>query len=313
MVAELLPKLKRLLQAECVVLESFGDKESFGDMDVLVQTGGVYNVQEMIDLIKEHLKPPLTDTFKNDNVFSFDHKELQIDLIFTEPDNMQIAFDFSKFNDCGNLCGKIAHKFSTKYGFDGLRFVYRTSEEKVLGEITLTKDIKKILEFIGLKHDVWTKGFDTDEQVFDFVISSKYFDADSFKLENLNSINRKRNAKRKMYHAFIEYCEKIKPVSNYTFNPDKTSYRDKIEQHFPGFNVELKKMEVEEAHRKALREKFNGDLVMAAFPELTGAALGAAMSNFKKSIIDFDEYLHHREAVFIMKDFSDYYKGETFL
>lgn len=306
LVDRLLPKLRELLQTECVVLEAFGLKESFGDMDVLVQTEGQYTVQEMIEIIKHHLKPPPTDTFKNDNVFSFDHEELQIDLIFTKPEDMQSSFNFAKFGDLGNLVGKLCHRFDTKYGFDGLRFVYRTSEERVLGEFLLTKETEKILNFVGLDYNRWKQGFQTAEEVFEFIISSKYFDADSFKLENLNAINRKRNKKRKMYGEFISYCEKTKPVSKFTFNPDKTVYREKIEQHFPGFFEQLKKLEKLEAHQKMLREKFNGELVMQQFPELKGPALGKALSEFKLKMSPFEEYVEANTPEKIMSDFKEF-------
>lgn len=306
LVAELLPKLRELLKTECVMLESFSSKESFGDMDVLVKTGGLYTTEEMIQKVKDLLNPPPTDTFKNDNVFSFDYKELQIDLIFMRPEDMEMAFNFTKFGDCGNLVGKILHKFSTKYSFTGLRYVYRTAEDRVLGEIILTKDIKKILEFAGLNYSTWEKSFDTAEQVFDFVIGSKYFDADSFRLENLNSINRKRNAKRKMYHAFIEYCEQHNPPSNYIFNPDKSVYKDLIEEHFPGFKSQLIELEKKEAYLKALREKFNGKIVMQAYPELKGAILGKILDSFKSSFENFDVYLHDNDTTTIMTDFSKF-------
>lgn len=304
LVNRLLPKLKELLQTECVVLEAFGQKDSFGDMDVLVQIGGKYNVQEMIELIKHHLKPPPNDTFKNDNVFSFDHEELQIDLIFTRPEDMQISFNFSKFGDLGNLVGKILRKFDLKYGFDGLRFVYRTSEERVLGEIHLTKDIGEILRLAGLSYARWKNGFETAEQVFNFVASSRYFDPDSFKLENLNNINRKRNKKRKMYGDFVKYCEEKKFESRYTFNPDKTVYRDMIEEAFPGFYEKLKELEDKEAYLKNLREKFNGDMVMQEFPELKGPELGKALGGFKKSFVDFDKFLENHSAEEIMIGFK---------
>jgi hypothetical protein len=306
LVADLLPKLKDLLKTECVLVESYADKDSFGDMDILVQTGGQYTVEEMIRMVKDLLKPPPTDTFKNSNVFSFDHNELQIDLIFTAPENMYISYVFSKFGDVGNLLGKIGHKFNTKYGFDGLRYVYRTAEERVLGEIMLSKDPEKIFNFLGADFERWKQGFNTAEEVFDYVISSKYFDADSFKLENLNAINRKRNKKRKMYNAFIEYCAEKKPVSRYTFNSDRNSYQDMIEEHFPGFKDQLREMEKEETRRKMLREKFNGDMVMAKFPELIGASLGKALGDFKNSQTDFDVYLHQNSSDQIMNDFSHF-------
>lgn len=306
LVADLLPKLKELLKTNVVLVESYADKDSFGDMDLLVETNAFYTVEEMIQLVKDLLKPPPTDTFKNGNVFSFDHRDLQIDLIFTAPENMHISYVFSKFGDVGNLLGKIGHKFNTKYGFDGLRYVYRTAEDRVLGEIMLSKDPEKIFNFLGADFERWKKGFNTAEEVFDYVIDSKYFDADSFKLENLNAINRKRNKKRKMYNAFIEYCAKKNPISKYKFFEDKHLYKDMIEDHFPGFKEQLLLLEKEEARRSALREKFNGDLVMQQFPTLQGPDLGKALGEFKKSIEDFDVYLQEKSSDEIMKDFKSF-------
>src|SRR5574343_224771 len=123
----------------------FESKESFGDADFLVNSTGIdFNVKEKL---VELFNP--TEIIANGNVITFDYKQLQVDVILTPEENWEIAYQYFSYNDIGNLIGRYAHRFGLKYGFDGLRYDYR-HEDKVHGEITVSKDIKDILDFLGL-------------------------------------------------------------------------------------------------------------------------------------------------------------------
>lgn len=62
-------------------------------------------------------------------------------------------------------------------------------------------------EFGGYDYDRYLRGFDTLEDIFKFCIAGKYFDAKMFEMENLKSIDKKRNRKRWSYHLFLNYLK----------------------------------------------------------------------------------------------------------
>lgn len=201
-----------------------------------------------------------------------------------------------------------------KYGFDGLKAVVY-SESKRLGEIIISKDMPKIFDFLGLSWERFQEGFDDLEDIFDYVISSPYFDPESFKLENLNAINRRRNNRRKVYNQFVEYVKDME--SKFEFQKDKDTYLQMIHDHFSDINFlgkieELRKLE---AKKKANHAKFNGKLIMEKYPELHGIELGRVLKDFQKSIIEngitFDDYLEIGTPDSIMIDFSKFYQNDN--
>ena len=150
--------------------------------------------------------------------------EAQIDFIITPDSEIEAAYNYFSYNDLGNLMGRIAHKFDTKYGQDGLRFVYRT-EGKVLGEIKLSTDPVEICKFLGLK-DFREAKLESLLDIFEYVRSSKYFNPFMYDMDELNKINRDRNKKRKTYMSFLDYCGPLKESDAlwYRFYPAKKVY-----------------------------------------------------------------------------------------
>ena len=84
--------------------------------------------------------------------------------------------------------------------------MYNTTKIK---EYCLSNNFEDILNILGLNTTVYKNGFDTYQEMFDFVISSPYFDKNLFLFENLNNKNRVRDKKRKTYNMFLEYLDTI--------------------------------------------------------------------------------------------------------
>jgi hypothetical protein len=102
---ELLPKIAEIFDTEVSLVESFKHKETFGDMDVLVL--GRRDNNEIKKILIEAFNPPPGEIHCNGHVISFEHKELQIDLIFTKESQWESSKLFFKFGDLGNLIGKM--------------------------------------------------------------------------------------------------------------------------------------------------------------------------------------------------------------
>ena len=288
-------------------LVAYRNKPDFGDMDILIENDG--NLGNIKETIQNTFQP--NEIFKNGNVYSFNVDELQVDFIITPSIDMHAAFNFFAWNDLGNFIGKIGHKFGLKYGFGGLVFVYRTeNDSKILGEINLSKDPKKILPFLGFDYSEWERGFDNMEDIFDYIINSKYFNMKPFRFEELSATHKKRNKRRKMYNDFLTYYD-TKTIQGtypddeigYQFSDNKEDYYPMIEAEFPGFLDKLAEFRRKEEMRIEGRKKFNGDLVLEKY-KITPKDLGIAIRMFKSQFTDFDVYLYSTPEENIWADFE---------
>ena len=290
----------------------YKNKPSFGDADILVSMEGF--TRDMRTYITNTFSP--NEIFHNGNCWSFDYKELQVDLITVSDKDFDSNYNYLSFNDLGNYIGKIAHGFGFKYGQEGLVYDHYFKGGKI-GRVLISKDYPKIYEFLGLSYDRWKEGFDELEDIFKFISESKYFNYEYLQFENNNRINRERDVKRKSYMAFLEYIDKnVKDEDHrYQFNKDKTFYIDKADEFFPEARLEVNIRVLEYIHTRSLlvKAKFNGGEVMRRYG-LEGKALGDAMTGFKKAVgsmfpeESYEDYILYNEIEDIYKDFEIWIK-----
>jgi len=194
-----------------------------------------------------------------------------------------------------------------KYGHDGLYLtVYLNSNRKE--NIFISDDNNKIFEFLGFDYNRYLKGFDTLEEIFDYIIDSKYFDSEMFDLENLNQKDRKRNRKRKTYNQFIEYIKVNNINKRYEFK-HKNEYIEDVDKFFPESKLiqKLEDLKIKDSINQETNKKFNGKLVMKKYPDLKGKELGHIMSEFMKSFDDFKDYAINHTSEQIMEQFDEFY------
>lgn len=286
----------------------YNDKDSFGDADFICSLphDNIPFVKLQDFLYSEF---NYNELYKNGDVYSFDYKELQVDVILMSYENYDTALKYMAFNDLGNLTGKIFHKFGLKWGHNGLTYVFRT-QDKRLGEIVLCTDHRKSLKFIDLCPDRYDKGFNNLQEIFEYVTSSKYFNPEFFKYENLNHQNRVRDKKRSTYSKFLEYVNNMDFVeTDYSyFHKDKKVYLGLIDHYFPGFLKKYKELEDKEARKLAISSKFNGHLIMELLPELNGKQLGQCITNLRESFetqFDYDQFILDNEFETIFERFKN--------
>ena len=152
---ELTDRLKQTFQRVAVPL-FYKNKETFGDADIVVSTAG-YDEFDMREYITNEFKP--NEIFHNGSCWSFDYKELQIDIITTQAEHFDTLIMYLSYNDLGNLIGRLAHGFGLKYGQEGLWYEHQF-KGKNIGSIMVSKDYPKIFKFLGLSYDRYEKGFD---------------------------------------------------------------------------------------------------------------------------------------------------------
>jgi len=280
--SRLFPKLNELLGLELYVLKFYHSKPDHGDMDILVKIPNNFNIN-IFDEIKNNIQPNQIVT--NDGTVTFDFEEFQIDLIPVQENIWESTKIWMDYDPCGNLCGKITHRFGLKFGPEGLVYQYRNSG-KFGKNITITNDFDRIMNFLGLDPNVKHKGFDTLEEIYKWIISSKYYNTELFLLDNLTQSDRKRNKKRPTFNNFLEYVKNIPYTSEgYHFEKNKTKYLDFIDSSFPEvhFLEQINELNEKYEEKLKLKTKFNGDLLMEWSGLSSGKKLGQIMESFKKT------------------------------
>jgi hypothetical protein len=92
----------------------YKNKQSFGDADIILSMEDFNG--NMRTYIEDTFSP--NEIFHNGNCWSFDYKELQIDLITVAGEDFDSNYNYLSYNDLGNYIGKIAHGFSGEFDTD---------------------------------------------------------------------------------------------------------------------------------------------------------------------------------------------------
>ena len=304
---ELMDTLKKSFARVAMPL-FYKNKLSFGDADIMVSTEGLnFGLREYI---VETFAP--IEIHHNGNCWSFDYKELQVDLITIAPEHFDSNYNNLSYNDLGNYIGKIAHGFGFKYGQEGLVYDHYFKGSNI-GRVLVSKDYDKIYEFLGLDYNRWREGFNELEDIFTFIGESKFFNWEYLQLENNNRINRERDAKRKSYQSFLSWIdENVKDDNHrFPFSKDKAEYVDAANKFFPeaGLELEIRRLEYEHCRNLYIKGKFNGGDVMRKYG-LKGKELGDAMSGFKNIIgkifpeETYEDYIINSSVAEIYSDFD---------
>lgn len=242
-------------------------KDSHGDVDILVSDPvQVFDAQRVFGSTKVVRNGPST---------SFEYEGHQIDIIHAS--QMDFARFTYSFGDLAMIIGMIMRSVGLKFGCKGLSIVVHGHKVK------LSTDLERVLAFAGLSLEVWKRGFQTDEQVFAYITSSRLFRPSMFKLRE-DREQRQALVKRPMFVAFVEYVRLL---------PDQEKLTRELVQNeaIACFDrrSEIDKLSSEIERARKLKERFNGKLVM----EITGLKnkeLGAFMSKCRQRITD-DELL----------------------
>lgn len=272
----------------------YHNKKDHGDLDILIKTN---NCNDILNIIQN--KIPSKGLFKNDNVISFEFEDFQIDAICINSDIWDIAKIFYSYDPVGNLLGKIAKGFGLRYGIDGLFYlsVGKGSSKK----INLSKDPKEIFEFLGYDFNRFLKGFNSKEEIFEYIINGKFFDKSLFDPKNLTNIDRKRSLKRPTYNEFMNYI--IDKESNFKFD-NKENYLDYIDFYFPGFKNIVIEHKSNDNEKIEINKKFRS--ILDNYEK--GKKIGEIINFYKKSKEYFNEFIKNNNIEFIKDDFDNFYK-----
>jgi hypothetical protein len=316
LILELIPLVQNIFETKTYNAPCYRAKQSHGDMDILILNDGGDKFNHIRELIVENFNP--TEINHNSNVYSFDYEKFQIDFIFISDKNWETAKTYFSYDPIGNIMGKYSKKFNLSFGWDGLKYTHYI-EDKKLGEFVITKDLRKIFTFLGFDYDKYLLGFDTLEEIFEYLVDNKYFNKQMFEFDNLTGRDRKRNKKRTTFHQFLDYIQTIEDRDFYVFEKDKAKYLSLIDEYFPECNIieRIEEYKEKEKTKKEIAKKFNGDIIMEIYPNLKDKELGNFISNFKKYIteaenMDFDTYLLNNTGDIIKLKIITFYNSSFF-
>lgn len=284
-------------------IQAYHQKEDFGDSDILVAGPKIQLTPEvMLRQIPDALKAE--SVIQNSSIYSYLINGFQLDLILANRNEFDSSKFYYDYDPSGNLAGKIAHRFGLRFGHDGLSYILRDKDNTYkLGKVPISSDPERICNFLGFNYEVRRKGFDAQEEIFDWIINSRHFDARIFSFENMNHIARTRDRKRKSYQQFLEYIQPHKDKI-YDWPLHKEDNLPLIAAAFPEANLIETIAELKEKRAKVceLAKKFNGELVMSWCPGLAGKQLGNVLGAYKATK-DWPSFLENTSADEIKIDF----------
>ena len=297
------------------IVPSFKSKDSFGDIDVIIQIEphghnrdcihGALNVAfNGLSNLPIYNNGPVTSFAYKLPILKFGKPQdlFQVDVIFTySADEFTKMCNYHGNGDIGNFIGRIYHALGLKYGHDGLTYQHMNGTY-VVGEIDFNLDQHQILEFIGLDSSVTE--FETQEDVYNYVMSSPFFHPSLFAFENRNHQARTRDSKRPSYNKFLDYMETKqfpeKPLAGKDYHMVAICTFDKLAEYMTLVKQEAARL----ASKAILDAKF-----VAAQSELSGPELGNLMKTLKNNnppysmLIDAHNFLAARQD--ILKQIGD--------
>lgn len=295
-------------------VRAYHTKSSFGDGDILLDRDelppnwirlvhSMFSPQNMV--INRFKGTPLSYKW-NDEVppaspecfsVSFDVQGLQVDLILVDREEFHTARVYYAFNDLGNFMGRIAERMGFTYGWNGFWKEVRYQGE-VVDKLLVSRDSRKVFEFLGYDYDRFKQGFDTLEDVYQFAASTKYFNRHPFLLENRNHKSRVRDAKRASYNGFLEWMKDKPELDKYgwlQYDPakpaehelsmrsaERNNFLHKAVDAFPGLRDKHDACIAAEELKRKVKKVWNGDVVWK-ITNYTGEKLGKFMKYCRES------------------------------
>ena len=296
---EVLSALTITLPYKTVAIPSYRSKDSFGDCDLLTTS------------TDEAFEKSLSKDFallgkkKNGSVTSYALKygsfpPFQFDLIKAKEDSYEFNYNYLSYNDLGNLIGRVAAAFGFKFAHDGLYILAWYShkgEERSVGRVKengktndhaeykmeklFISNFDEALEFLGFDSSRFAQGFDTIDDILDYVASSKYFCRDFFLFENRNHDQRKRDVKRPTYTKALEYFDTL--TEKKSRDEVSKAFRANIAKTYPSIINIKRDMRKEVKKRYVLSRRLSSRRVVWLYKRLFNKQLeGVSLGNMMK-------------------------------
>ena len=294
-ISALLPNLPE----KTLPVPAYRSKDSFGDCDLLTTATN--------QAFESSLSKDFVVLGKKNNgavtSYAIKYKELppfQFDLIKTKRDHFNFNYNYLSYNDLGNLIGRVAAAFGFKFAHDGLyllawynhqgeeRSVDRVKEDGKTNDCAehrmeklFISNFDQALEFLGFNSLRFAQGFNTVDDILDFVANSKYFCKDFFLFENRNHDQRKRDVKRPTYTKALEYFDTL--IETKSRDEVTRAFRADVATKYPSI-INMKRSMRKEVKRKyVFSRRLNSRRVVWLYKRLFNRQLeGVALGNMMK-------------------------------
>jgi hypothetical protein len=228
-------KLKDKIQLSSFAEEP--DKEDFGNIDILYINNSFINInQEIIKIFN-----PIEIT-KNSNIISYSYEYeknyYQINMIKVPLDKLNTYQFYMSYGRFGEILGILCKKVKLTFGHEGLWIYIDNIQQK----IELSNDPYEICNFLGLDYYTWLIGFETNNDIFNFIKSSIIFSSDRI-IQNKNN--------NKFINDFILSC------SSNDINIDLTNNLQQEAIIYFNKNQYVQSIINEYNNNNKLHEKFN--------------------------------------------------------
>lgn len=281
----------------------YDDKETFGDLDIIVKKPfGEKEIFNLFNIPEKHYKP-------NGHVHSICYKNFQIDFITTKPNKFEITNEYYAWADVSIIIGRLFKKMNLTFGWEGLTYIHETkigSHYREIGNIFISDKMKDILNLLGLDYSTYQNGFKTKNDIFDYISTSKYFHPSFFMSQKSSSDRR-----NKLLDNLFQYTHKNE-YNLVKFNDEKIEFI--IDSNFKEIKFKEKLHDIKEKEKvvSTNSEKFNGDIVMT-ITGLKNKELGDFIRKFKNYIQDsynfkdFNDYVFNTHESSIIRDIKILY------
>lgn len=217
--------LKDILNSEEVaILPYYDNKPFFSDVDIMLCNEDISNFEKENNVnFFEYCNKLFSGegiAINNDSLVSIAvpinkaHTEFaQVDLMPHPRENFYKNLIFYGYNDLNVLVNRFISipLFNAKYTSDGVEInIYREKGniDMLLGIAKTENSALEYLSFLDLDINKFKKGFSTKEEIFDFILSSKYFDTNTFNSQiKINNSSEKLRLRRDVYRTFIDYVK----------------------------------------------------------------------------------------------------------
>ena len=268
------------------------NKNSFGDLDVLCD--GNYKQDILSILVEKGIPHKCTGT--TISYLSMDNN--QVDILLTPTTEIDYAHNYYSFGDISIIMRVMFKGSGFKHSSKGLKYIHKKYGIEHVFDYSC--DYNVLLTTLSLDANKFHDGFSDENDLFEWVTSSPYFDASLFHdIEYMfNSKTRKNVKKRKMFMSFMDYVKdkKFKPSIPIPSPYDDLGCKSLID-------LEFQKLLKEKNDKKLYHSKFNG-IIVNQVTGLSKRDLGLFMTAFK-GVYHFRDILKmsHTEVINAISSF----------
>jgi len=296
-------------------------KESFGDVDVLVETsqGIGQSKTDVIHLIEEQFQPE--EIVASGPVISFAYAREglyhQVDFILI-PNLLMSHFYFS-YGDFGAIVGRYCSYHGLTFSESGLLLKVKlnylpckkgTDLDNVIGTIVLSDSPREICEYLRLDYEKWYAGFTHPHEIFEWITQSRFYAKDIYSF--LAMEHRKRAHLRPFYIQFLEYIQiNASEINNIENKRTNEMLLESVFASLEHFNklAELNEMNEKSILFETRKAKFNSTIFIDNGIELR--QLGETMKKFKSEMEgrNFEAWLDENDLETIQVEIKNWIKS----